>query len=191
MQECTWIDTNVFTVRGFLSAVECAEWIRRAEAEQFDIAPVNTSLGAVVRADIRNNDRVMFDDLSAANSLWERAAPYVPLRLGNRVAVGFNERLRFYRYSPGQFFDWHRDGYFERPNGERSLLTVLFYLNEDFTGGETSFEDLNVSPDRIVSVTPQTGLALFFEHPLLHKGEPVLTGHKYVLRTDVMYAAAS
>ena len=35
-------------------------------------------------------------------------------------------------------------------------------------------------------VKPRQGMALIFAHPLLHKGEPVVSGRKYVLRTDVM-----
>lgn len=38
-----------------------------------------------------------------------------------------------------------------------------------------------------VTITPQQGLALCFIHQLLHKGQPVTSGRKYVLRTDVMY----
>jgi hypothetical protein len=36
-------------------------------------------------------------------------------------------------------------------------------------------------------VRPVRGTALVFRHRLLHEGAPVLTGRKYVLRTDVMY----
>ena len=38
-------------------------------------------------------------------------------------------------------------------------------------------------------MTPQTGMALFFERPTYHKGEPLRSGRKFVLRTDVMYAS--
>jgi hypothetical protein len=30
-------------------------------------------------------------------------------------------------------------------------------------------------------------MRLLFEHSLVHQGAPVLRGHKYVLRTDVMF----
>ncbi len=58
----------------------------------------------------------------------------------------------------------------------------MLYLNDDFTGGATDFHDF------AASVTPRTGMALLFQHMLLHEGATVLTGVKYVLRTDVMYA---
>jgi hypothetical protein len=44
--------------------------------------------------------------------------------------------------------------------------------------------------DRL-TVEPGQGIALIFAHPLLHKGEPVVSKRKYVLRTDVMYAQQS
>jgi hypothetical protein len=31
-------------------------------------------------------------------------------------------------------------------------------------------------------------MALLFHHPISHRGDPVIAGRKYVLRTDVMYA---
>jgi hypothetical protein len=55
----------------------------------------------------------------------------------------------------------------------------MIYLNDGFVGGETTLEG-----DTIV---PQKGLALFFIHQLRHKGQPIVDGRKYVLRTDVMY----
>jgi uncharacterized damage-inducible protein DinB len=65
----------------------------------------------------------------------------------------------------------------------------MIYLNEGCEGGETSFED-SYSEESFedLRITPQKGMALFFEHSIHHKGEPVHTGHKYVLRTDVMYS---
>jgi predicted 2-oxoglutarate/Fe(II)-dependent dioxygenase YbiX len=101
-----------------------------------------------------------------------------------------NERFRYYRYRKGQQFDWHMDGAYMRANGERSLFTLMFYLNEGFKGGDTTFSDWGsplVFDD--FAITPQSGKALLFFHPISHKGEPVMSGEKFVLRTDVMYAA--
>jgi hypothetical protein len=187
MSEYNWIGERAFTVSEFLSAAECNELIALSESLGFEDAPLSTSVGAVMRKDIRNNDRIVHDDAERAADLWQRARDYVPLRHRGRDAIGFNERFRFYRYDVGQQFEWHYDGYFERPSGERSLITVLLYLNDNFTGGETSFDEPAIQTG-IKKIVPQTGLALFFDHPLLHKGEPVESGRKYVLRTDVMYS---
>ena len=98
--------------------------------------------------------------------------------------VGVNERFRFYRYQPGQRFALHQDGTFARSPDERSLLTFLIYLNQDFTGGETAF------PEQGQCIRPQTGMALLFQHLLLHEGCPVRSGVKYALRSDIMYRVA-
>lgn len=179
MPEYNWITDEIVTVTDFLSAEECEHYIRVAETSGFTDAPINTSFGAQVRKDVRNNMRVMIDDVEQAQDLWYRAIEFVPTRIGNWTATGVNERFRFYRYDVGQQFEWHYDGAFERPNGERSQLTFMVYLNDGFEGGETSFDN--------VSIAPQQGMALFFVHGILHKGQPVTKGRKYVLRTDVMY----
>jgi prolyl 4-hydroxylase len=95
--------------------------------------------------------------------------------------VGANERLRCYRYAPGQRFKPHFDGSFARDHDERSLLTFMVYLNDDFEGGETALLDL----DQMVA--PKTGSALLFQHPILHEGCTVTRGVKYALRSDIMY----
>jgi hypothetical protein len=174
-----WITDETFTVADFLTAAECDAYVQLAESAGFAAAPINTTFGPLLRPDVRNNTRVMIDDVARAEELWRRAADFVPRRLGQWHASGVNERLRFYRYDVGQQFEWHYDGAYERPDGERSRLTFMIYLNEGFEGGETSFESVNIVPRR--------GLALFFVHQVLHKGQPVTEGRKYVLRTDVMY----
>lgn len=179
MPEQQWISEGVFTVSEFFEPRECERYIELAESTGFDEAPINTLGGAQVIKEVRNNTRVMIDNPQWAEEIWERAKQFVPAHFGVWEAVGVNERFRFYRYDVGQQFDWHYDGAYERPNRERSRLTFMIYLNAGFEGGETLFDT--------TAVTPETGLALFFVHDLLHKGEAVKSGRKYVLRTDVMY----
>jgi predicted 2-oxoglutarate/Fe(II)-dependent dioxygenase YbiX len=180
MSEYQWISDDIFTVSGFCGDSECDGYIQLGESLGFGDAPINTFFGPGMAKDVRNNSRVLLDDPGRAQLIWERARLYVPERLGGHRALGLNERFRFYRYDPGQTFRWHRDGYFQRSNGERSRLTFMIYLNDDFEGGETRFERATVRPVK--------GMALFFDHPMLHEGAEVKRGRKYVLRTDVMYS---
>lgn len=179
MPDYQWITDQIFTVADFYSPAECAAAIELAEGRGFADAPINTFSGPQVRKDVRNNERVMIDDPELARSLYARIADYVPRQLREWTVCGVNERFRYYRYDVGQQFDWHYDGAFERASGERSQLTFMIYLNDDFLGGPTSFEE--------TTIQPRTGMALFFVHAQLHKGQPVHRGRKYVLRTDVMY----
>ena len=179
------ITPDIFTVSEIVSAQECAEYIALSESIGYTSAPITTSRGFEMRPDIRNNDRVILDDIERSTLLWERIAPHVPASLEGRRAIGINERLRFYRYDPGQQFAPHYDGSYRRPDGEESFLTFMIYLNEGFSGGETRF-DLRY-PYFDVTVVPKTGMALCFLHYLRHEGAPVINGRKYVLRSDVMY----
>jgi predicted 2-oxoglutarate/Fe(II)-dependent dioxygenase YbiX len=189
MAEIYWSADNVATIAGFLSAAECDDYIRLGEATGFEEAPITTSRGMMMMKDVRNNDRVMIDDPARALALYQRLSDDLAPRFQRTwTRVAFNERLRLYRYDIGQQFDWHRDGYFQRPNGERSFFTFMVYLNDDFDGGATSFSDDGFGfPGGMLRITPAKGMGLLFHHPILHRGDPVTTGHKYVLRTDVMY----
>ena len=183
---------EIFTVSELLSPQECQDYIDLSESLGYYDAPINSMAGPIINSSMRNNQRVMLDDQDRAVDLWERIREYVPERIMMWKAVGVNERLRFYRYHVGQQFDWHADGSFHRPHSqERSLLTYMIYLSEGCQGGETSFHEPARNLPKHVKITPKTGMALLFAHRLLHKGEPVEEGCKYVLRTDVMYAPAS
>jgi len=190
MIEIYWRADDIATIAGFLSAAECDDYVRLGEATGFEGAPITTSRGMIMMKDVRNNDRVMIDDPARALALYQRLAEDLASRFHEKWSpVGFNERLRLYRYDIGQQFDWHRDGYFERPNGERSQFTFMVYLNDDFEGGATSFSDdgFGFGTSGTLRITPAKGMALLFHHPIPHRGDPVTAGRKYVLRTDVMY----
>jgi hypothetical protein len=180
---------DIFTLANFLSPEECDAEI--AHAENLGEAPVTTMRGPVINKDWRNNERVMSDDPPRAARLWERLSPYMPSPFQKKwQPKDLNERLRYYRYDPGQLFDWHGDGYYSRSENERSFFTFMVYLNDDFEGGETLFNDERPAYSKLglFRVKPEKGMALVFWHPVFHRGDEVTRGRKYVLRTDVMYS---
>jgi prolyl 4-hydroxylase len=90
------------------------------------------------------------------------------------------EPLHILRYRPGQEYRPHVD-WLPPPN--RRVLTALIYLNDDYTGGETSFVKTGLN------VRGQKGDVLIFSslgpdgnvHPLSeHAGLPVTSGTKYL-----------
>jgi hypothetical protein len=76
-----------------------------------------------------------------------------------------------------------------------SRLTFVLYLNDCFTGGATTFFTSAPDADGVLEargVRPVAGNALVFPHGdtagcLVHEGSAVLTGVKYIVRTDVLY----
>jgi prolyl 4-hydroxylase len=165
------------------TSTECAALIGQAEQIGFEPATISTLNGAELRQEVRNNDRIIFDNFEMALHIWRRVGPELPSVWIARSLAGLNERFRFYRYGSGQKFDWHYDGAFDRSNGEKSLITVLIYLGGDYTGGETTFD----IDGKLIEVRGEQGDVVFFPHRLRHKGALVTGGTKYMLRTDAMY----
>ncbi len=173
------VHPGIFTIDSVLSSAECSEVILRANKSGFDAATINAWDGPRIDKDTRNNDRLIVDDFDLARHLWRKVDSFIPRMLSGRQVRGLNERFRFYRYSPGQRFSWHADAPFARENGELSLLTFMIYLNDGYGGGTTRFDS--------VAIEGRVGMALVFEHGLIHEGSEVTHGVKYVLRSDVMF----
>jgi len=141
---------------------------------------------------VRNNERCMVDDPEVAQSLWQRVDPYLSALPIEIAPVAVNERIRFYKYLPGQRFLGHRDGRV-KVRGLVSRLSFLVYLNCEFEGGETTFRPLPAKPgvsQLPIHVVPQAGDALLFEHHHWHEGARVTSGIKYVMRSDIFYHPA-
>lgn len=186
----TLVAHDVFTVAGVLDAAECRALIERGEALGFTPAPVRAAGGPTRRTDIRDNDRAAFTDPDLAAWLWDRCREHIPAVFEGGAAVGLDPDFRLYRYDPGQRFNRHKDGTAERGPTERTRLTGLVYLNDDFSGGETAFYAADLvdgARPEVAAVTPRAGSALFFRHDWWHEGRAVTAGRKYVLRTDVFY----
>jgi len=85
------------------------------------------------------------------------------------------------RYSPGDYFNWHTDltGGFTT----QRTATMIMYLNDDFEGGHTCFQHLNLR------VRPKRGSALVYYYtptePMVHCGEAVVSGTKFILNAFV------
>jgi prolyl 4-hydroxylase len=186
-QECRMFDVDhkqpyIFRVEGLLTPDECAALIAKIDSLGPEVATINTRFGAAVRTDVRNNDRVIFDDEELARTLLDRVRARVPTEIHGMSFVGVNERFRCYRYKPGMRFAPHKDGAFFRNDAEQSCYSFLVYLNEEFEGGNTTFA---TTPE--ISIKPKTGIGLLFQHPIIHEGSVVTAGVKYVARTDLMY----
>ena len=166
-------------ILNFLDEDRCRGIIQFADDLGYEDAPINTLDGSEIFTEVRNNNRVMFDDYDMAAELFEKVGEFLPPRVEGWSLHAVNERFRVYRYEREQYFKWHRDGSFMRTPTEISVYTFMIYLNDAFSGGATDFE--------AVAINPVKGSALLFPHFLMHQGSPVEEGIKYVLRSDVMY----
>lgn len=169
----------ISTVENFWTKQECEEFISKSEAIGYAPATIETEKGQKVVETVRNNNRVIYKDETLAASIWQRLEPYAPKQIGNSKAIGLNELFRFYKYLPGQEFKRHKDQSFIRNEVDASYYTFMIYLNDQYQGGETTFNN--------IVIQPKQGTALIFLHELEHEGTSVKSGIKYVLRTDIMF----
>eukprot|EP00756_Hemistasia_phaeocysticola_P035592 Hpha_TRINITY_DN16595_c0_g2::TRINITY_DN16595_c0_g2_i1::g.132686::m.132686 len=127
-------------------------------------------------------------------------------------AVGLNECFRLAKYYEGHRFGAHCDARFERTDDEKSFFTVNVYTNsvKPENGGRTRFylnkkrenrdrqarrkgtgREEPTDEDFDLQLQPEAGTACLFQHgpgqELLHDGERLRGGVKYLLRSDVMY----
>jgi prolyl 4-hydroxylase len=98
------------------------------------------------------------------------------------IPIEHGEGLQVLNYQIGQEYKAHFD-FFSSPTVKNPRIsTLVMYLNDVEQGGETYFPKLNFS------VTPQKGMAVYFEYfydnqdlndLTLHGGAPVIAGDKW------------
>lgn len=204
-------DGRAFVLRNVLSPAECDGYM--AAAESMGMCSVRAS-GYEKR--VRDCQRVAAKSDELATKLFDRIAPFLaPVDLSKRdmggrpkgvtAAAGcgmwrphgLNEVFRICKYNSGGHFAPHLDGGHARSTTDRSLLTFMLYLNDGFTGGCTRFFDDDqqaYAPPEPTSVihtyVPHRGDALVFYSELMHDGEALTSGEKWILRSEVMFGLA-
>lgn len=120
--------------------------------------------------------RIEYGDDQYFDLLTQRVADFFSV-----PTVAYVEPLPMMKYQPGDYFDWHTDltvGF-----ATQRTATMIMYLNDDFEGGNTCFQHLDLR------IKPRRGSALVFnyspEQLLLHRGEAVIAGTKYILNAFV------
>lgn len=199
--------------------------------EPWQPAMVNAGPGfEILDAKYRNSDRIIWNQDELVQRLWNRCCAADGLQddlkevkvnkirrtedVGGKMCVEtkevvwkvtkLNERMRFLKYGPGQFFKPHCDSPYQIPGkDERTFYTFHFYLNDSYQelrketsdkeasdslceGGATTFHSPNMK--RRLDINPKAGRVLIFQHErLLHSGDDVVDGIKYTMRTDLQF----
>lgn len=97
-----------------------------------------------------------------------------------------NQEIQITKYSTGGFYKAHYDAFLDHQEigKKQRLISAIIYLNDDFNGGETTFDRLKLS------ILPRRGKLIIFcncigetnyIHPnSLHSSEKVTKGQKFV-----------
>jgi hypothetical protein len=166
---------SVKQIPDFFSEQECREIIDFSESRNdYHKSMILDKAGVVKVDDTRTSYSINLPpaELRLYDSLRDRTSDLL------KVPKSHIEGLQCVRYAEGQQFHPHWDS----NNLLNRTHTLLVYLNDDFTGGETYF------PELMLKVTPERGKALHFLNEdadgnviqySLHAGLPVKRGIKY------------
>ena len=147
---------------------------------------------------INSDDKEKSDtNLEVRNTLWYHITEEMCKKLEQAVAGCFREHVapryncEFKSYEPVQFLGYpvgghykgHNDGEhfnYETRQWERLMerdVSFLFYLNDQYGGGELEFGDLGLT------IKPKKGMMIAFPSykDFAHKVHPVTWGHRYTL----------
>ena len=196
----------IVALRGFLAPYEC-----RALCDFIDRAPLANSSAADRQprkgeAYLDRQSLALVDE-ALSTAIWRRLRPHLPDPLDGRTPVGLHgdgrrgaaSQLKFYRYLRGHRFGQHVDQSWRGDDVDHNTeYTLLIYLNtaggearwegQPLVGGDTVFHA--TAKSECARVSPEAGMALLHAHGrrcLMHEGEEVTRGAKYLLRADVMY----
>lgn len=108
------------------------------------------------------------------NSLSDRVAA----QLIKSVSRGYSIDARLSLYNVNQDYNWHHDddNSTHPVNTDwRRIISSITYLNDDFKGGETEFEDQ--------LIVPESGKTVIFPSSFTfpHRGCPVIEGIKKII----------
>tara|TARA_R100001163_G_C5068512_1_gene209066 strand:+ start:16002 stop:18410 length:2409 start_codon:yes stop_codon:yes gene_type:complete len=176
----------IYGLKGLLTPKECETFITQTEQAGYE------GIHKEYDPSYRSAQRLTFHSPEMAAILWNRIQNMLkdgdlndltPYGFGGYqgvwVPVGLNPLFRATRYSKSyDHFKYHVDGKFVKTDTDQSIMTVMFYLNDDFFNGYTYFSTLQdtkwtrwgKSYESYV-VRPQQGMCLLFNHNISHSAK--------------------
>jgi hypothetical protein len=165
---------RVYEYRGLISPTVCRSYIERSQQARWfksNISELNPSYS-------REQSPINID----TNALFAAVRPLAPPVIDDlEIETLVKVRTVCMRYLPGNHFGPHTDTPFRDQNGNVTKLSLVLYLNDDYSGGETSF------PGIPLDVKPEVGKILLFAPDLLHLSKAILSGVKYIIRSEILY----
>ena len=193
-----------FWLEGLLTKSMCKDLIAAFERVPGGFSK-NSDVSVEYPAEYRNNLRMLTKLPVFTDSLWGAIQtrmqdsevvgmkPYGWSSEGWWLPVGINDMWAVSKYESGQYFKPHYDGMYKDEAGNTmSILTITLYLNEAFDGGELIFYSGSLSdPVESWRWQPRAGSCFVMNHDILHAGDTVLNGVKYIMRSSIMYSRTS
>jgi len=193
---CCWsfsfsFNTKIYTIQeipNFLTNEECELLIKLSEPNLIESKVYTHAEDDSIDTSHRKSEQCWLKDNrhQVIENISKRVASLT------NTQKDLQEDLQVVKYTTGGFFNPHYDAcngdkdFCKRMDGEKGprYITFLIYLNDDFTGGETVFPNINKS------VKPEKGKAVIFYNidkdtkqilqDSFHGGNPVISGQKWI-----------
>lgn len=175
--------SGVHVIHDFLDRDICRQWVEILEHQPGQPTGTRSSGDEVRINPARVTERVFLGPVEEAVTDLMRTifSTIIPATTG--VEIEWFERPQILRYAPGGHYALHADS--QRYLKDRRVwqktidrdVSLLLYLNDDFTGGELSFYAFNYL------YKPRMGDLLFFpsDHRYAHQAHEVKSGRRYVI----------
>jgi hypothetical protein len=204
-------DNSIQQINNIFSNNECNQIIN-------NVTEYSNLLG--YSSEERDSSRACILDKALSELIWNRLKPFMNynnlepygfLNKGKWIPLRINECLRINKYKDKSTgFTPHIDAPYTKSFKTKSILSVIIYLNDNFTGGNTIFykndkqkhaSDLTfkelyylnygsksiVSNSDIIEITPKSGTCIIFPHSTIHSASKIISGTKILLRTDIVF----
>lgn len=178
-----------YKITGVMNSDECDDLRRK----------IPIMLGSNLKVPISNSEeqskvnkfmpcqvRGLFVDEELARKIQERLVDQIEhhIEIGSQKYrfVGVRPSFTFVHYSNDGSLCSHTDK-IEKIEANTIGITLLIYLNDDYDGGETYFDDAGAK----ISVDKETGAVLCFLGTSLRHGSNTVVGEKDILITALVY----
>jgi prolyl 4-hydroxylase len=177
-------DYDIIEIPNFLTNEECDKIIELSKGNMFSSKVYSQNEDLYDNKTRISQQCWLNDNNSFIKNITDKVKSYT------NTYNNYFEELQVVNYKPGGFFTPHYDACVGNKSECKRLnnkgpryLTVLFYLNDNFEGGETIFPKINKL------VKPKKGKAIIFQNvdnngviitQALHGSEPVKNGEKWI-----------
>ena len=128
----------IYVEENFISSQECDDLIKLSKENKDELPYGDESRGG--NTYLTTLDGIYFD--SVANNVVSKVTNFCRT-LDERILIDYAAVVR---WPVGTFMRPHIDP--SRPGQEPDLFSAILYLNDDFTGGYTGFEEYEIKPEK-------------------------------------------
>ena len=168
----TIVKNKIYTIDNFITNLECDNFIKQIDDKENIVNFTNTGQF--------KNDKYI--DLELATYFYNKL-------ISNNINLQLlrpNKLIMTGKYKEGNQFAIHTDTglFYDKNKKEKSMYTLLIYLNDNFDQGETIFYNNNLI--ETIKIIPKKGMALLFHIDEFHKGNMVKNGTKYWIGCEII-----